>query len=859
MLTTPQPERFRGVNNRLAPDQLDAGLVAHAENYRMRTGECVPRLGVTKPGWLNYTNAPVSDVISPVGTFYGVAVFKDPNGVEWVIQCSDGFVYICRPNTERFALPMPVSVRILGPCYPVQAFNKVWLFRGRYLAPLVINDLNTGVEDIVPQWAAATTFAASAEAAFGPFQAVATVTSVASKATVVTTLEHGYITGADVTIAGAAQTEYNGRWNITVTDAYTFTYNFAGSATTPATGTIVVSNMARYWRAHSTLHTLAAGELTRATTTATVVWLAHGFVVGQKLLVAGASQSEYNGEITIATVPTVDSFTYTVANSGASPATGTITISDIPQAGQSPDTFPTKWTRIYDILPNADDALFINNRLLVPTAYTPADDTTTPGYDSTSSYTKKDFIVATDINDDLHFDFINEFRINQGSADEIVMLIKYNQDTVMVIKGTTWGILSNIRIDLTQVTLDMRDDGYGACARAGVLVGKDVIFPSDKRGLVSLKQNELGKINGTDIPFSDDVEGYAQRINWSLAAQQRLGYNDDKLFWAVALDGGVCTQDVLEVTGGGSGNGTYYRSAALTYWDGDINTITYVAADGLWHLYQDGSDSYTAQTLTGAWSVASGEGGPPAPTVIFRSFAGNNALLVYDFRLGAWQGLDTGDSLCVLEFFKPSFNNLRRLAFIANDGWCNILEEAHEDQVQDTTTAQGVGWAALATNVLSRGYTETPASKAGPQRPTDAPKRFKRLDTVLAIWNARFTLTANTGAAFQEQAVRTEVEFSRTKYLKPFDKPPYVQGNVNEDHATRGRGNYSVPLDAAGITLGDAGLNPEQSQEVTLRAGVRTLAHRYIQFRVTSDQGRCTVQALGAEASEGQNRDNVIV
>jgi hypothetical protein len=851
--TSPPTERFRGVNNRLAPDQLEPGLVAHAENYRMRTGECVPRLGVIKPGWLNYTDSQADDVIHPVGQFFGVCVFKDPNGVEWVIECSDGFVYRCRPHNERFALTMPTGVRILGPCYPVQAFNKVWLFRGRYLAPLVIQDLDTGVEDIVTVWTTAGVFAASAETAYGPFQAVTTLTSVASLATVATTLEHGYITGADVTILGAVQTEYNGRFNITVVDAYTFTYNFAGSATTPATGTIVASNMSRYWRAHSTLHTLAVGELTRVTTTATVAWTAHGFAVGQRLLVAGAAQSEYNGETVIATVPDANSFTYTVANSGATPATGTITISDIPQAGQSPDLYPTKWTRIYNILPNADDALYINNRLLVPTAYTPSDDTASPGYDSTSSYTKKDFVVATDILDDLHFDFVNEFRINQGSADQIVLLIKYNQDTVIVLKETTWGILSNIRIDLANVTLDMRDDGYGACARAGVLVGKDVIFPADKRGLVSLKQNELGRINGTDIPFSDDVEGYVKRINWNLAAQQRLGYHDDKLYWAVALDGGelACA---LAASEGAAGSMYFTLVAGLGYiWAGASTDATLLnGAETL-----TGSGRFTAQT-----DFAQAHGDDFGEVRRFCTGV-NNALLVYDFRLAAWQGLDTSEAFTVLEFFKPAYNNLRRLAYLASDGWCNLLEEAHEDQVQNDaldTAPQGLGWTPLLTNVLSRGHTEAPASKEGPQRPTDAPKRFKRLDTVLAVWDARFTLTANTGAAFQEQAVRTNVEFSRTKYLKPFDKPPYVQGNVNEDHATRGRGNYSVPLDAgAGVTLGEDGINPEMAQEITVRASVRTLAHRYIQFRVTSDQGRCTVQALGAEASAGQKRDNIII
>jgi len=69
--------------------------------------------------------------------------------------------------------------------------------------------------------------------------AITSVTSVTTTATVTTTAAHGFTTGQSVTISGANQAEYNGTYTITVTGLTTFTYTFAGSATTPATGTIV--------------------------------------------------------------------------------------------------------------------------------------------------------------------------------------------------------------------------------------------------------------------------------------------------------------------------------------------------------------------------------------------------------------------------------------------------------------------------------------------------------------------------------------------------------------------------------------------------------------------------------------------
>ncbi|WP_246712410.1 SGNH/GDSL hydrolase family protein [Rhizobium leguminosarum] len=54
---------------------------------------------------------------------------------------------------------------------------------------------------------------------------------------------NGLVTGQTVSISGAAQTEYNGNVVITVTGPTTFTYDFAGSATSPATGAITANDL----------------------------------------------------------------------------------------------------------------------------------------------------------------------------------------------------------------------------------------------------------------------------------------------------------------------------------------------------------------------------------------------------------------------------------------------------------------------------------------------------------------------------------------------------------------------------------------------------------------------------------------
>lgn len=70
---------------------------------------------------------------------------------------------------------------------------------------------------------------------------------------------------------------------------------------------------------------VAVTSITRSSTTATVTTTAnHGFSSGDTVTIAGATQTDYNGAYTI-TVTGDTTFIYTVANSPATPATGTIT------------------------------------------------------------------------------------------------------------------------------------------------------------------------------------------------------------------------------------------------------------------------------------------------------------------------------------------------------------------------------------------------------------------------------------------------------------------------------------------------------------------------------------------------------
>lgn len=76
---------------------------------------------------------------------------------------------------------------------------------------------------------------------------VTSITRSGTTATVTTGSSHGLVTGQMATIAGAVESDYNGRYIVTVTSSTVFTYTVANSPTTPATGTITSRRASAGW------------------------------------------------------------------------------------------------------------------------------------------------------------------------------------------------------------------------------------------------------------------------------------------------------------------------------------------------------------------------------------------------------------------------------------------------------------------------------------------------------------------------------------------------------------------------------------------------------------------------------------
>ena len=1018
------------------PRTLGPALLNDGRNLRYSDGLPQTRKGVIKPAWANVTS-PANYVIGSFGAPYGAGVFRDPNGVEWQMTAAGGLVWRTRPGNAAVSVPLPPGVAIVSACRFVQAFNLLFLFRGRYLAPLVLSDLDTGFADLLPQYngtsggslgggvyqaAVIASGTAADQMSYGPYQQVASLTWAASVATCATVLPHGYVSGSDVTIKGASPAAFNGRWGITVVDAYTFTFALVNNAVATATGSILVTNNAYYWTALGsvvTLHTLAvqalasftvtltapvaftitnltcpasftitslthngltltamavnhglvtgetvavmgskyinyntteatvtvlnpnqftyvsgtgiapAGNDTTGTATGTATYgmtavavtaAAHGLTTGATVTIAGAAPGAYNGTFpvtvtsstsfsygmasnplangseavngtpitgtpgntTLATaaapghglvtgdtvtisgatpagynaanvsVTVINSSTFTYAMAGSvasSPATGVITCNVITNvagsatftvlataanhgfatgdtvviagaspasyngtwtitvlsantftyqlavnpngaaggsyltaqtsrvlAGQTPDSNPNAWTRAYDILPNAETALFTQNLLLVPTAYEPS---STDNYATITggAYSTVDYLVATNYLDYLHFQFNNEFRINQGTADEIVDLFAFGQGNVVILKGKSYWMLTGLASgNIASVNLQCMSREYGAAGpRSWAVVGSNAYFLSPTYGVVVIRSTDLGTILSVNVPLSAPIQPTINRIDWTRPS--RMNQWDNKLYVAVTLKDG---------------------SQVLLVYDFKSSV-------------RMGNNVWESGVMTQGWTP-----------------------------------MDTGAALTVVEFWRLTLNGAERHFFLDASGYVNLLEEADPacgDQVAGSGP-QGLAWAPIDSYALTRSYG---TSVAGQQRPVEVCSSLATLHPTYSV--SLILADANNSLALVSAKTR-----SNLTYVKPFTAAPWNATNVNDDWATPWRQDYRVTVP---VYVG-SGIALDRLQETLDTRRVSGKQGKSFQVAVENTTGAVKLVGIRISAVPGRNRRGIL-
>jgi hypothetical protein len=140
-----------------------------------------------------------------------------------------------------------------------------------------------------------------------------TITSISRTGTVATATlnDHGFTPGLSyaVVIAGATESNWNGDKTIIITTKDQFTFTVTNVGLSSSTGGTVTQK----------------ASISRTGTTANVTLKNHLLRSGLTVTISGASQAEYNGNKLITKVDD-DTFSFVVAGSPTTPATGTIAI-----------------------------------------------------------------------------------------------------------------------------------------------------------------------------------------------------------------------------------------------------------------------------------------------------------------------------------------------------------------------------------------------------------------------------------------------------------------------------------------------------------------------------------------------------
>ncbi len=124
---------------------------------------------------------------------------------------------------------------------------------------------------------------------------------------------NGWVTSQPYTVGTLLKSSNASTW--TPFQEADLTFRLYGAAFSSNTRTV---NLGQIYQAQ-------AISVTRSGTTVTVNAPGHGLQVGDKVVIYGAGQTEYNGAFTVATV-TGDQFTYAIVGTPVTPATGTIRV-----------------------------------------------------------------------------------------------------------------------------------------------------------------------------------------------------------------------------------------------------------------------------------------------------------------------------------------------------------------------------------------------------------------------------------------------------------------------------------------------------------------------------------------------------
>jgi len=260
----------------------------------------------------------------------------------------------------------------------------------------------------------------------------------------------------------------------------------------------------------------------------------HGLVEGDLIEIIAIASSPPTGPVIgnqyyVASVPTTSSFTIYV--NWENHASHSITFTKPQSSGGG-----------FMHLPGAPWGTYFQRRLFVPYYYDQSGTSTVTFTDRNI----RDEVAISDILDENTYDQIyNQFRISGGTADQVVAMHGFFDDTMIVLNRNSIHSISNTSGNLTDTVVRELTGEVGCLARKTVLMrGNTMYFLSDN-GVYGLEFLNDYNLRGMDQPLSKNIQPYVDRINPDKADKAVAVYFDNRYFLAVPLDSVAGANDAI--------------------------------------------------------------------------------------------------------------------------------------------------------------------------------------------------------------------------------------------------------------------------------------------------------------------------
>lgn len=162
--------------------------------------------------------------------------------------------------------------------------------------------------------------------------------------------------------------------------------------------------------------------------------------------------------------------------------------------------------------------------------------------------TGPDTLGVSDLLDYTSYDpILMEFRINTGTADQIVGVYPYARNNLVVGKTRGLDVLTNFVADLSNAGMEVLSTEMGMGARRGTrMVGADLFFLSaDHFGIFRINEVIQERLQAEPVPVSDAIEPLMKRVNWQYAQNAVANVHDIYYGIALPMDGATVNNAVL--------------------------------------------------------------------------------------------------------------------------------------------------------------------------------------------------------------------------------------------------------------------------------------------------------------------------